>query len=233
MAAFALSPPAQAHLDITGSDEKFPVRRVYCIGKNYVAHIIEMNADERDPPVIFMKPADAVVRNGGEIPYPVFTNNFHYEGELVVALKSGGYNIPTDQAASHIYGYAVGLDMTRRDQQAAAMEKGMPWEVTKSFDHSAPVGPITRASDCGILTDGKLVLKVNGAVRQDADISLMIWKVDEIISKLSEQHRLMPGDIIMTGTPAGVGAVVSGDELELTMEGGVAPLKVRIGGKAA
>lgn len=230
--SYALPPAPQPHLDVTGTGETFPVRRVYCIGKNYVAHIREMNADERDPPVIFMKPADAVVKNGGEIPYPVFTNNFHYECELVVALKSGGYNIPVDQAAGHIYGYAVGLDMTRRDQQAAAMEKGMPWEVTKSFDHSAPIGPITRVEDCGILASGHVRLKVNGEVRQDADISLMIWSVDEIISKLSEQHRLMPGDIIMTGTPAGVGAVVTGDLLECSMDG-VQPMQLRIGPKAA
>jgi fumarylpyruvate hydrolase len=232
MVAYALTPPSQAHLDITGTDEKFPVRRIYCIGKNYVAHIIEMKQDERDPPVIFMKPTDAIVKNGGEIPYPVLTNNFHYECELVVALKSGGYNIPVSEASSHIYGYAIGLDMTRRDHQAAALAKGLPWEVTKSFDLSAPVGPITRVSDCGILTSGHVRLKVNGAVKQDADISLMIWKVDEIISKLSEQHRLMPGDIIMTGTPAGVGAVVTGDVLDCSMDG-VQPMQVRIGPKAA
>jgi fumarylpyruvate hydrolase len=232
MAAFAFAPQAQAHLDIVGTEEKFPVRRIYCIGKNYLAHIHEMNADERDPPVIFMKPADAIVRNGGEIPYPVFTSNFHYECELVVALKSGGYNIPVGQASDHIFGYAVGLDMTRRDHQAAALAKGLPWEVTKSFDHSAPVGPVTRVTDCGIMTYGHVRLAVNGAIRQDADISLMIWKIDEIISKLSEQHRLMAGDIIMTGTPAGVGAVVTGDVLDSSVDG-LAPMQVRIGAKAA
>ncbi|MBX9459299.1 MAG: fumarylacetoacetate hydrolase family protein [Rhizobium sp.] len=232
MTAYALTPPARAELDITGSDEKFAVRRIYCIGKNYVAHIREMNADERDPPVIFMKPTDAIVKNGGEIPYPVFTSNFHYECELVVALKSGGYNIPVSEASTHIYGYAVGLDMTRRDHQAEALAKGLPWEVTKSFDQSAPVGPLTRAADCGILTTGHVTLKVNGDTRQDADISLMIWKVDEIIAKLSEQHRLMPGDIIMTGTPAGVGAVVSGDVLDCSVDG-LAPMQVRIGATAS
>ncbi|MCZ8335444.1 MAG: fumarylacetoacetate hydrolase family protein [Rhodobacteraceae bacterium] len=232
MAAFALTPPAQAHLDITGSEEKFPVRRIYCIGKNYLAHIHEMNADERDPPVIFMKPTDAIVKNGGEIPYPVFTSNFHYECELVVALKSGGYNIPVSEANSHIFGYAVGLDMTRRDHQPEVMAKGMPWEVTKGFDHSAPVGPITPVSKCGILTSGHVTFKVNDEVKQDADISLMIWKVDEIISKISEQHRLMPGDIILTGTPAGVGAVKTGDVLDCSVDG-LEPMQVRIGGKAA
>lgn len=232
MVAYAVTPPPQAHLDITGSDEKFPVRRIYCIGKNYVAHIIEMNADERDPPVIFMKPADALVKNGGVIPYPVFTNNFHYECELVVALKSGGYNIPEAEASSHIFGYAVGLDMTRRDHQAAALEKGLPWEITKSFDHSAPVGPITRVEDTGVMTTGHVRLKVNGETKQDADISLLIWKIDEIIAKLSQQHCLAAGDIIMTGTPAGVGAVVTGDVLDCSVDG-LAPMQVRIGGPAA
>ena len=232
MVDYAVSQPSQAYLDITGTDQKFPVRRIYCIGKNYVAHIREMNQDERDPPVIFMKPADAIVRNGGEIPYPVFTNNFHYECELVVALKSGGYNIPESEASKHIFGYAVGLDMTRRDHQAAALEKGLPWEVTKSFDKSAPVGPVTRIEDTGVMTTGHVKLEVNGETKQDADISLLIWKIDEIIAKLSEQHELMPGDIIMTGTPAGVGAVVSGDVLDCSVDG-LAPMQVKIGGKAA
>lgn len=232
MVSYAVQPPPPVHLDITGSEEKFPVRRIYCIGKNYVAHIREMNADERDPPVIFMKPTDAVVRNGGEIPYPVLTNNFHYECELIVALKSGGYHISEADASKHIFGYAVGLDMTRRDHQAAVLSKGLPWEIAKAFDHSAPVGPVTRVEDCGVLGEGRVRLEVNGEVRQDADISLMIWKIDEIIAKLSEQHRLMPGDIIMTGTPAGVGAVVTGDVLDCSVDG-LAPMQVRIGGRAA
>jgi len=230
--SYVFSPSPQAHLDVAGSSEKFPVRRIYCIGKNYLAHIHEMGSDERDPPVIFQKPADAVVPNGGEIPYPVFTTNYHYECELVVALKSGGYNIPVADAPSHIYGYAVGLDMTRRDHQAAAMAKGMPWEVTKAFDQSAPIGPITPVETSGILESGRIALKVNGEVKQDADISLMIWKVNEIIAKISEQHRLMPGDIILTGTPAGVGAVTSGDVLECEVEG-LQPLRVKVGPPAA
>jgi fumarylpyruvate hydrolase len=232
MVAYAISPPPQACLDITGSDDKFPVRRIYCIGKNYVAHIREMDQDERDPPVIFMKPADATVRNGGEIPYPVFTKDFHYECELVVALKSGGYNIPEAEAAGHIFGYAVGLDMTRRDHQASALAKGLPWEVSKGFDHSAPVGPITRVEETGVMTTGHVRLQVNGETKQDADISLMIWTIDEIIAKLSEQHKLTSGDIIMTGTPAGVGPVVTGDVLECSVDG-LAPMQLRIGGPAA
>lgn len=233
MTAYALTPPQQAYLDIVGSDEKFPVRRIYCIGKNYVAHVIEMGGEvERDPPVVFQKPGDSVVRNGGEIPYPVYTENLHYEGELVVALKSGGYRIPASEAASHIFGYAVGLDMTRRDHQARALENGLPWEITKSFDQSAPIGPVGRVEDTGVLTSGRITLAVNGETRQDGDIGWMIWKIDEIIAKLSEQFRLMPGDVIMTGTPAGVGAVVSGDELVVHVDG-LQDLRLRIGGPAA
>lgn len=232
MTSYAVPQPSQASLDITGSEQKFPVRRVYCIGKNYLAHIHEMNADDRDPPVIFMKPADAVVPNGGEIPYPVFTENLHYEVELVVALKSGGYNIKVEDAAGHIFGYAVGLDMTRRDHQAEVMAKGMPWEITKAFDKSAPIGALSRVEDVGILEDAPIRLTVNGEVRQDADVSMMIWKTNEIISKISEQHRLEPGDIIMTGTPAGVGAVKTGDVMECTVDD-LAPLKVSIGGRPA
>lgn len=230
--SFALTPPQQAYLDISGSDEKYPVRRIYCIGKNYAAHVVEMGgAVERDPPVIFQKPNDSVVRNGGEVPYPVFTENYHYEGELVVALKSGGYNIPVAEAAKHIFGYAVGLDMTRRDHQETATSNGLPWEVTKAFDQSAPIGPITRTEEAGNLTAGNIRLSVNGDVKQDADIDLMIWKIDEIISKLSEQFRLAPGDVIMTGTPAGVGAVNSGDVIDVHVDG-LQDLQVRIGSRA-
>lgn len=229
---FAIAPPERACLSIAGSTQVFPVRRVYCIGKNYVAHIHEMDADERDPPVIFQKPADAVVRDGGEIPYPVFTENLHYEGELVVALKSGGYDIPEDEAEGHVFGYAVGLDMTRRDHQANALAKGLPWEVTKAFDHSAPIGPLSRAEEVGHVTDAGIRLSVNGEVRQDANVNLMIWKTREIIAKISEQHRLEPGDVIMTGTPAGVGAVTTGDVIEARVEG-LEPLTVRIAERAA
>jgi fumarylpyruvate hydrolase len=229
---FAVPAPARAVLGVTGSDEVFPVRRVYCIGKNYVAHIREMNADLRDPPVIFMKPADAVVRDGGEIPYPVWTGNFHYELELVVAMKSGGYDIPEAEALDHIYGYGIGLDMTRRDHQAAALEKGLPWEVTKAFDRSAPVSAITPVAQCGHVNGGAIRLSVNGKVRQDADVSLMIWKTPEIIARVSQQHALRPGDIIMTGTPAGVGAVVTGDRLVGEIDR-LGRLDVTIGPRAA
>ena len=231
MSDYAVEPPQQASLPIDNSDQLFPVRRIYCIGKNYVAHIHEMNADERDPPVIFMKPADAIVAGGGEIPYPVFTGNFHYEGELVVAMKSGGYNISEDDAYSHIFGYCVGLDMTRRDHQAAAIEKGLPWEVTKAFDKSAPMGPIARVEDVGHIDNHVLRTKINGETRQEANVNLMIWNTREIISKISEQHELKAGDLIMTGTPAGVGAVVTGDVIEVEAEG-LTGLKVTVGAAA-
>ena len=217
---YAVTAPTQAYLDIVGSDDKYPIRRIYCIGKNYVAHVAEMGGDaDRDPPVIFQKPADAVVRNGGDLPYPAFTKNFHYEGEMLVALKSGGKNISTSDAKSHIFGYAVALDMTRRDHQPGVMENGLPWEVCKSFDQSAPIGPISRIEDTGVLTAGTIRLSVNGDTKQEADMSLMIWKTDEIISKLSEQYELMPGDVIMTGTPAGIGAVVPSDSIVVHVDG--------------
>ncbi|SDE76588.1 fumarylpyruvate hydrolase [Salipiger thiooxidans] len=232
MSELAVAAPERPELEIVSSKQSFPVRRIYCIGKNYVAHIQEMNADERDPPVIFMKPVDAVVPGGGEIPYPVFTENFHYEGELVVALKSGGYNIPEDEAYSHIFGYGVGLDMTRRDHQVGVMEKGMPWEITKAFDKSCPIGPISSVEDTGHIDHHVLKTIVNGETKQEANVDLMIWKTKEIISKISEQYELKAGDIIMTGTPAGVGAVKSGDTLEVTCDG-LEPLKVTIGARAA
>jgi fumarylpyruvate hydrolase len=227
----AVPAPVYSRLTVAGGG-LFPVRRIYCIGKNYVAHIREMNADERDPPVIFMKPNDAVVRDGGTIPYPVFTENLHYELELVVAMKSGGYDIPEEEALDHVFGYAIGLDMTRRDHQKAALEKGLPWEVTKAFDKSAPIGPVHPVAAVGHVDSGGIRLRVNGAVRQDADLALMIWKTPEIIAKISQQHALEAGDIIMTGTPAGVGAVVTGDRLEGEIDR-LGRLDVVIGPRAA
>ena len=227
MPSYAVSPPPQAHLDITGSDEKFPVRRVYCIGKNYVAHIREMNADERDPPVIFMKPADAVVKNGGEISYPVFTSNFHYECELVVPLKSGGYGISEKDASRHIFGYAVGLDMTRRDHQAAALAKGLPWEVTKAFDQSAPIGPIHPIAKTGWMDKGEIALRVNDKITQQSTIDKLIWNVAETIEHLSSYWALGPGDLIFSGTPEGVAAVVGGD-LMVGSVSGLGELKVEV-----
>jgi fumarylpyruvate hydrolase len=229
---FVLPPAERPVLSVAGSSGVYPVRRIYCVGKNYVAHIREMNADERDPPVLFQKPADSIVRDGGEIPYPVFTTNFHYELELVVALKSGGYNIATTRALDHVFGYGIGFDMTRRDHQPMVLAKGMPWEVTKAFDRSCPVGAIHPVEEVGHVDSGSIRLTVNDQVRQDADLSLMIWKTPEIISKLSEQFELKAGDIILTGTPAGVGAVETGDVLVGTIDR-LGSLTVRIGPRAA
>ncbi len=198
----------------------FCVRRIFCVGRNYADHAREMGANpEREPPFFFTKPADAVVANHKAMPYPPATKNLHHEVELVVALASGGHDIPVDKANDHIFGYALGLDMTRRDLQSAAKEKGQPWDMGKGFDHSAPISAITPLSMIGILTAGPLQLSVNGAVRQKGDLSEMIWSVPEVISYLSGLVELAPGDLIYTGTPSGVGPVVKGDRLEAKFPG--------------
>jgi fumarylpyruvate hydrolase len=198
----------------------FPVRRVYCVGRNYVEHIREMKeGDERDPPFFFQKPTDAIVADGSTIPYPQHTEDFHHEIELVVAINKGGRNIPVSAACDHIFGYAVGIDMTRRDRQREARDLGQPWEVGKSFDRSAPCGPIYPVSSVGHLKKGAITLSVNDQLRQRGDLSELIWNVPEIISNLSRHYELAPGDVIFTGTPAGVGAVVPGDRLEGSVDG--------------
>jgi fumarylpyruvate hydrolase len=198
----------------------FCVRRIFCVGRNYADHAREMGSNpDREPPFFFTKPADAVVANGKSIPYPPATTNFHHEVELVVALASGGKNIPVEQANDHIFGYAVGLDMTRRDLQTAAREKGHPWDMAKGFDHSAPISAITPLSMTGVLTNGPLQLSVNGAVRQKGDLSDLIWSIPETISSLSGLVELSAGDLIYTGTPAGVGPVVKGDTLKAEFPG--------------
>ncbi|MCF3936252.1 fumarylacetoacetate hydrolase family protein [Acuticoccus sp. M5D2P5] len=223
MQDFALAPPPQPSIAITGTSKRFPVRRIYCVGRNYVAHVEEMGGSaDRDPPLFFQKPADAVVASGAVMPYPTVTKNLHYEVELVLAIGKGGRHIPEDKWADHVFGYAVGLDMTRRDLQ------GGPWEVAKSFDHSCPVGAITPASETGTITDGPIKLTVNGETKQESDVSLLIWKLPEIVNRLSTFYELAPGDIILTGTPHGVGPVVPGDKLVGTM-GGLSPLEVSIG----
>ncbi len=221
MSEFALPPPDIVSLPIAGGDERFPVRRIYCVGRNYLAHIREMNegADERDPPFFFQKPRDAVVHDGESVPYPPLTSSFHHEVELVVAIGSGGADIPQARALDHVFGYGVGIDLTRRDLQTVAKDKGWPWEMGKSFDASAPLGALARARDVGHRTDRRIALSVNGAVRQHSTIAHMTWSAAEVVSKLSEQYRLEPGDLIMTGTPEGVGAVAAGDRLEATIEG--------------
>ena len=225
---YVIPPPPQAALAIAGSDKLFPVRRIWCVGRNYLEHIKEMGQDEREPPFFFAKPADAIVPDGGTVPYPSLTKDMHHEVELVVALKSGGRNIKPEKALDHVFGYGVGIDLTRRDLQIASRDLKRPWEVGKAFDASAPCGPLRPASETGHPKKGRIVLKVNGKVRQDGDLEQMIWNVPEVIWKLSEMVALAPGDIIMTGTPAGVAATVAGDKIECEVEG-IGKMSVTIG----
>lgn len=209
-----IAPPARALLPVAGTSQQFPVRRIYCVGRNYVAHVREMGGDEsRDPPIFFQKPADSIVPDGTSIPYPPMTSNYHYELELVVALKKGGRDIQVADALDHVYGYGIGLDMTRRDLQMDLGKSGLPWEAGKAFDNSCPCGPIHPVEQVGHVLEGNIRLTVDGETKQDSDLTLMIWKVPEIIANLSKYFALQPGDIILTGTPAGVGPVVPGNEL--------------------
>jgi len=215
-------PPATPHtLAVVGSEDRFPVNRIFCVGRNYAAHAREMGQDEREPPFFFMKPANAAVDASAEvtIPYPSMTSNFHHEVELVVAIGKGGANVSMEQAESLVFGYAVGLDMTRRDLQFAARDKGRPWEFGKSFDASAPIGAITPIAKSGALKGGAIALTVNGASKQSSDLGLMIWSVAESIAYLSKYEALQPGDVIMTGTPEGVGAVKAGDVMHARIDG--------------
>jgi fumarylpyruvate hydrolase len=219
-ASFVIEPPIPPSLAVRASAARFPVRRIYCIGRNYLAHIREMGeADERDPPIFFQKPGDALVEEGTVIPYPMATSDYQYEGELVVAIGVAGQTIDEADALAHVYGYAIGLDMTRRDLQRAAGKAGHPWENGKSFDHSAPCSEVVPVALCGHVDHGALRVSVNGQPRQKTDLSLMIWRVPEIIANLSRLYRLMPGDLIYTGTPDGVGPVVAGDRIEVDIEG--------------
>ena len=212
------------HIPIVGSDEVFPVRRIYCIGRNYAAHAREMGSDPtREPPFFFQKPTDAIqyVPTGtvAAHPYPPLTKNYHYEAELVAAIGKGGRNIPLERALDHVYGYTLGLDMTRRDLQRAMGDQKKPWEIGKSFDQSAPIGAIHRVAQTGHFTQGAIWLKVNGVTKQSANLNQMIWSVAEQIAKLSEAFELMPGDIIYSGTPENVGPVVRGDVIEMHIDG--------------
>ncbi|MDB5640185.1 MAG: fumarylacetoacetate hydrolase [Bradyrhizobium sp.] len=227
----SVAAPAANVVAVVGGDIPFVVRRIYCVGRNYVEHIREMKeGDERDPPFFFQKPADALVNDGATIPYPPLTDDFHHEVELVVAIGRGGQSIPFENAEAHIFGYAIGIDLTRRDRQREARERGLPWEIGKSFDHSAPCGPIHRISSTGAISKGAIALSVNGAVRQKGDIDELIWNVPEIITNLSNHYELQPGDLIFTGTPAGVGPIVPGDRLESTIDG-LGMLRIAIGPK--
>lgn len=221
--AFVFPPSAPTAVPVAGSADQFAVRRVYCVGRNYAAHAREMGFDpDREPPFFFCKPADAIVPVAyGEtltLPYPSLTQNYHYEAELVAAIGLGGANIPVERALEHVWGYAVGLDMTRRDLQIKMREMGRPWEIGKAFDASAPIGPLHPASDVGHFTQGGIWLNVNGAQKQRSDISHLIWSVAETVADLSTYFRLAPGDLIYTGTPEGVGAVKPGDTMTVGVE---------------
>ncbi len=227
MPDYVISPPPVVTLPIEGSDALFPVRRVYCIGRNYAAHAIEMGHDpNREPPFFFQKNPNNLV-TGDSFPYPPQTQDVHHEIEMVVALKSGGKNIPIDKALDHVWGYGVGLDMTRRDLQGQAKEMSRPWEIGKAFEDSAPVSALRPVSDVGHPASGLVQLKVNGAAKQTGDLNQMIWKVPEMISYLSDFFELAAGDVIMTGTPSGVGPVVRGDVMQCHVEG-VGDLKVKV-----
>ncbi|WP_246088366.1 fumarylacetoacetate hydrolase family protein [Phreatobacter stygius] len=212
--------PDPVLVSVTCSEAAFAVRRLYCVGRNYVEHIREMKeGDERDPPFFFQKPADAIVEDGGAVPYPAFTDDFQHEIELVAAIGRGGRNIPVERALDHVFGYAIGIDLTRRDRQREARDLRLPWEVGKSFDSSAPCGPIHPADSVGHITAGAISLSVNGETRQTGDIGQMIWNVAEIVANLSRHYALVAGDLIFTGTPAGVGPVLPGDRLEGVIAG--------------
>jgi fumarylpyruvate hydrolase len=215
--------PAPASVPVVGLAERFPVHRIYCVGRNYVEHAQEMGHSGREAPFFFMKPADAVlVAEPGKtvtMPYPTLTSNLHHEIELVVAIGTGGSHIKAADAAKHIYGYAVGLDMTRRDLQNEMKKLGRPWCIGKGFDHSAPIGPITRAAQVAEIETATIRLQVNGATRQHSNISKLIWNVAETIEQLSIAWTLQPGDLIFTGTPEGVGAIVRGDTLVGDIDG--------------
>jgi len=217
---YAIPLPPPVTLPIEGSDARFPVLRVFCVGRNYAEHAVEMGHDpDREPPFFFMKPAIAVVPGGGSLPFPVATDDLHHEIELVVALRDGGADIALDDALGCVFGYAVGLDMTRRDIQARAKEMGRPWDMGKGFDRSAPIGAVRSVEATGHPDAGAIWLRVNDELRQEGDLAQQIWKVPETIASLSTLVELRPGDLIMTGTPAGVGRVLPGDRLHGHIDG--------------
>ncbi len=219
MPDYVIDPPKQTALPVVGTSAMFPVRRVYCIGRNYAAHAIEMGHDpDRDPPFFFQKNSSNL-DNSGEFPYPPHSSDVHHEAELAVYLKSGGINIPVEQALDHVYGYGLSLDMTRRDLQGEMKKMGRPWEIGKAFERSAPAGPVHPADAVGHPAEGSITLKVNGELRQEGDLNQMIWKVPEMISYLSEYFELSAGDVIQSGTPSGVGPVAKGDVMEMSVEG--------------
>lgn len=219
MTKLAIQAPPVVTLPIAGSDEMFPVRRVYCIGRNYAAHAIEMGHDpDREPPFFFQKNPNNLDTTG-EFPYPPKTSDVHYEIEMAVVLKTGGHNIAVADALNHVFGYALSLDMTRRDLQGEQKKAGRPWEIGKAFERSAPIGPIHTVESVGHLDSGRVELKVNDEVKQEGDLNQMIWKVPEMISYLSDYFEMAAGDVILSGTPSGVGPIVKGDVMQVSVEG--------------
>ena len=226
--SFVVAAPPVASVPVAATKDRFPVRRIYCVGRNYAEHVREMGGDEREPPFFFQKPSDCVRGPDAVLPYPTRTADFQHEVELVLAIGRGGRAIAAADAARHVWGIAVGIDMTRRDLQLAAKKAGRPWEAGKSFDASAPCSAIVPLEGRPLPERGRIELFVNGALRQSGDIAQMIWRSDEVVSQLSLDYALEPGDLVMTGTPAGVGTVRPGDELLARIEG-VGELRVRIG----
>ncbi len=224
---FVIPAPPIASVEVSGSDDRFPVRRIYCIGRNYLAHRKEMGHDDRKPPFYFQKPADALLASGGEFPYPPQTENVHFEIELVVAIARGGVDIPVEDALDHVYGYGLGIDMTRRDLQSQAKKDGRPWDSAKGFDHSAPISAIRPVSETGHPDSGRIWLAVNGEVRQDSDLNLQIWNVQEGISHLSKLYEVAPGDLVYTGTPDGVGPIQVGDQITAGIDG-IGELEIKV-----
>ncbi len=228
---YVVTPPDTVSIPVHGTDQRFPVRRIYCVGRNYVEHAKEMGFTGREPPFFFMKPADAIVfvpdGETGSMRYPLGTKSLHHEIELVVAIGKGGEQIPASKAKEHVYGYAVGLDMTRRDLQGEAKKAGRPWEIGKGFDQSAPIGPIHPLSKTGWFDKGEIKLEVNDKVTQQSTIDKLIWNVGEIIEHLSSYWALAPGDLIYSGTPEGVAAVVKGD-LMVGSVAGLGSLRIRV-----
>lgn len=220
MSDYVIEPQAIPSVEVAGSGARFPVRRIFCVGQNYAAHAAEMGS-KADPesPVFFTKPADAVVADGAAIPYPPLTSNLHHEVELVVAIGTGGAGIARGTALDHVFGYAVGIDLTRRDLQARAKSEGKPWDWAKAFDHSAPLGAIRRAAEIGHPARGRIALSVDGAIRQEGDLADMITGIAGLIAAISEGVTLAPGDLIFTGTPAGVGPLARGARVEAEIEG--------------
>jgi fumarylpyruvate hydrolase len=226
--SYVITPAPLPSVEVRGTRDRFPVRRIFCVGRNYAAHAREMGNDDREPPFFFTKPADAVVASGSTVPYALRTKNLHHEAELVVALGSGGANVPVAMANSLVYGYAIGIDLTRRDLQSDAKDNGRPWDTSKGFDRSAPIGAIRPMSAGRLLESARIWLSVNGKIRQDANVAEMTWKVPEIIAELSTLFEIAAGDLIYTGTPAGVGPLVRGDSVEAGIDG-LDPLAIRIG----